>query len=401
MQRALGNTQAALAHYEAGREIAQRLYDAASENAGFARDLSISFDKLGNMQQALGNTQAALAHYEAGRKIAQRLYDAAPENADFARDLSVSFDNLGNMQRALGNTQAALAHYEAGRKIAQRLYDAAPENADFARDLSVSLNNLGEMQKALGNEAQARSWYRKRLSLAAQTVARQKSNDLAAFAQGFLLSAETSANTLQATRMLASIPCAFTRWAGVDSESGRHWIAAQYGLQRSELDSRIWISDLPFYNSTKLIRIGIAVEEAGENQNYIYFLNASEPECVLLDGQSDWIHLANALDNLQLNENTVMGYLKFFCLFVRGGSSPFFVIEPSDAGMLPRPWLAALEELTIAKSTIISSDPAGVFRIETRVIYETALFKATFEVKATGEVAMIDDEPLSSIEPDE
>ena len=405
MQQALGNTPAALAFYEDGRKIAQRLYDAAPDNADFARGLSISFDNLGNMQQALGNTPAALAFYEDGHKIRQRLYDAAPDNADFARDLSISFDKLGNMQRALGNTPAALAFYEDGRKIRQRLYDAAPDNADFARDLSISFNKLGNMQQALGNEQEAGNWFRKRFSLEArvlaQSFARNNRDGLVELATGFLLSGEAMTGTSQVSRMLASIPSEFRRWTSVDDQAARKWIADQYGLPRDEIESCSYISQLPFYKSMCLVRLDIRHEASGDKPCHIYFLRGAGIESMLLDGQSDRVHSANAADGLQLDTTTVMGYLKFFCLFVHGEAGPFFVVEPSDMATLPKRWQAALAKLVITKTAVISVEAEGPFRLSTTIIFGTALFKATFEVKTNGEVAMIDDEQLASIDQDE
>ena len=74
-------------------------------------------------------------YYEDGLKIAKRLADAAPENADYARDLSISYNRLGDLARSGGDPAAARRYYEDGLKIAKRLSDAAPENADYARDL--------------------------------------------------------------------------------------------------------------------------------------------------------------------------------------------------------------------------------------------------------------------------
>ena len=375
------------------------------DNADFARDLSISFDNLGDMQQALGNTPAALAFYEDGRKIRQRLYDAAPDNADFARNLSISFDNLGNMQQALGNTPAALAFYEDGRKIAQRLYDAAPDNADFARDLSISFNKLGNMQQALGNEQEAGNWFRKRFSLEArvlaQSFARNNRDGLVELATGFLLSGEAMTGTSQVSRMLASIPSEFRRWTSVDDQAARKWIADQYGLPRDEIESCSYISQLPFYKSMCLVRLDIRHEASGDKPCHIYFLRGAGIESMLLDGQSDRVHSANAADGLQLDTTTVMGYLKFFCLFVHGEAGPFFVVEPSDMATLPKRWQAALAKLVITKTAVISVEAEGPFRLSTTIIFGTALFKATFEVKTNGEVAMIDDEQLASIDQDE
>jgi tetratricopeptide (TPR) repeat protein len=130
-----------------------RLADAAPEKAAYARDLSISFEKLGDQQMARGNAQMALGYYQLSLDLRQRLADAAPENADYTRDLGVSFERLGNLQVALGNAQIALDYYQRSHDIFQRLADAAPEHADYACDLAVSYYGMarsteGETLKA-------------------------------------------------------------------------------------------------------------------------------------------------------------------------------------------------------------------------------------------------------------
>ena len=70
---------------------------------------------------------------------------SAPENADYARDLSVSYSKMGDLFRALGDGKQAREYYERALEVRQRLADSAPENADYARDLSVSYERMGDL----------------------------------------------------------------------------------------------------------------------------------------------------------------------------------------------------------------------------------------------------------------
>jgi tetratricopeptide (TPR) repeat protein len=106
--------------------FSERLSNSDPENADFARDLSVSYNKLGDMQQALGNSQAALALYQQGLEIRERLFSSYPENAPFARDLSSSYEKLGGtfiklaeIQKTLGRLRDALAEYELALKFAE------------------------------------------------------------------------------------------------------------------------------------------------------------------------------------------------------------------------------------------------------------------------------------------
>ncbi|MFI5459730.1 MAG: TIR domain-containing protein, partial [Isosphaerales bacterium] len=113
----------------------QRLADAAPENASYARDLSVSFIKLGDLAVSGGDPAGARRYFADGLTIAKRLADAAPENADYARDLSIIYERLGDVARSGGDSAGARRYYADGLTIRKRLADAAPENADYARDL--------------------------------------------------------------------------------------------------------------------------------------------------------------------------------------------------------------------------------------------------------------------------
>jgi len=66
-----------------------------------------------------------------------------PENADYARDLSVSYERMGDLFRALGDGVRAREFYEKALEVSERLAAGAPENADYARDLAVSYHRMG------------------------------------------------------------------------------------------------------------------------------------------------------------------------------------------------------------------------------------------------------------------
>ena len=77
-------------------------------NAGWQRDLSISWNKLGDVRQAQGELSGALQAFAEGMKIAAKLAAADPGNAGWQRDLSVSWDRLGDVRVAQGDLPGAL-----------------------------------------------------------------------------------------------------------------------------------------------------------------------------------------------------------------------------------------------------------------------------------------------------
>ena len=67
-----------------------------------------------------------------------------PDNADWQRDLSVSYNKVGDVLVEQGNLTEALKSHRDSLTIAERLAKADPNNAGWQRDLSVSYNKVGE-----------------------------------------------------------------------------------------------------------------------------------------------------------------------------------------------------------------------------------------------------------------
>ncbi|MFM8264213.1 MAG: hypothetical protein ACKN9S_18180, partial [Pirellula sp.] len=98
-------------------------------------------------------------YYQKALEVRQRLSKAAPENADYARNLSVSYERLGDLSRALGEASKAGEYYQKALEVSQRLSKAAPENADYARDLWVSYWRLASHCESTGNPTAASRWW--------------------------------------------------------------------------------------------------------------------------------------------------------------------------------------------------------------------------------------------------
>jgi hypothetical protein len=92
------------------------------------------------VQQAQGNLPAALQSYRDSLAIRDRLAKSDPGNAGWQRDLSVSFNNVGDVQQAQGNLPAALQSYRDGLTIRDQLAKTDPGNARWQRDLAISFD---------------------------------------------------------------------------------------------------------------------------------------------------------------------------------------------------------------------------------------------------------------------
>ena len=150
MQVAQGDLKAALKSYSDSLAIRERLAQSDPGNAGWQRDLSVSYDKVGDVQVAQGDLKAALKSYSDSLAIRRAPGEIRPRQCGLAaRSLGVSYDKIGDVQVAQGDLKAALKSYSDSLAITERLAKSDPGNADWQRDLSVSFGKLASVHRAI------------------------------------------------------------------------------------------------------------------------------------------------------------------------------------------------------------------------------------------------------------
>ena len=155
-------------------------------------------------------------------------------------------------------------------------------------------------------------------------------------------------------------------------------------------------TDLPFYASYRLIDLEVKRDGTPDRA----FVLHGPVHTRWLDGTSAPVHEANDDESLELTDESVLDYLRFFLFFVRGDSGAFVLLEDADnitltgddgAG-------AALQGSLAPLAIRDARDDADRWVVDGLVAYEDALFAATFAVAADGEVDMVDDEPLTALD---
>ena len=136
---------AALKSYRDGLAIIERLAQSDPGNAGWQRDLSVSYNDVGDVQVAQGDLTGALKSYRDGLAIAERLAQSDPGNAGWQRDLSVSYNKVGDVQVAQGDLAGALKSYRDSLAIAERLAQSDPGNAQWQADLHYVIGRIGDL----------------------------------------------------------------------------------------------------------------------------------------------------------------------------------------------------------------------------------------------------------------
>ena len=108
------------------------------------------------MQRAQGDLAEALKSYRDSLAIRERLAKSDPSNAGWQRDLSVSYINVGDVQKAQGDLAGALKSYRDNLAIAERLAKSDPTNAGWQRDLALSYGRIGDMLRVEDRAAKRR-----------------------------------------------------------------------------------------------------------------------------------------------------------------------------------------------------------------------------------------------------
>ncbi|MFM8581748.1 MAG: tetratricopeptide repeat protein, partial [Planctomycetaceae bacterium] len=89
-----------------------------------------------------------------------------PNDLDYQRDLSVSYDRMGDLYVRMGDGGAAREAFQKSLEIFKKLSEGEPARADYQRDLFVSYYKLGTADPARG-----RSFFEKSLQILLQLEA--------------------------------------------------------------------------------------------------------------------------------------------------------------------------------------------------------------------------------------
>jgi tetratricopeptide (TPR) repeat protein len=146
--------------YRRALAIRERLARSGPSNAGWQRDLSVSYERVGDVRVEEGDLVGAIKSYRDGLTIIDRLAQSDPTNAGWQRDLSVSYNKVGDVQVAQGDLAGALKSYRDSLAIRERLANSDPDNAGWQRNLSVSYEKVGNVQLAQGEVVGALKSYR-------------------------------------------------------------------------------------------------------------------------------------------------------------------------------------------------------------------------------------------------
>jgi len=110
------------------------------------KDHTALLNEIGDVLVAQGDLSGALESYRASMAIRARLTKADPANAGWQRDLSISYERIGDLEETLGDLAAAIAAYEKSLTIAQSLADRFPGHPQFQSDVGITKRRLTKLR---------------------------------------------------------------------------------------------------------------------------------------------------------------------------------------------------------------------------------------------------------------
>jgi tetratricopeptide (TPR) repeat protein len=172
---AIGDTTGALAAADKARQIMADLLTGNPDSTGYQRDLSASYEKIGDVQKAQGDLAGALKSYRDSLAIDDRLAKSDPSNSGWQRDLATPYQEIGDVQKAQGDLAGALKSYRDSLAIIDRLAKSDPGNADW-RGLAVLYERVGSVQVAQGDLVGALRSYQDTLAIISRLANSDPSN---------------------------------------------------------------------------------------------------------------------------------------------------------------------------------------------------------------------------------
>lgn len=139
--------------YEESRRIREQLAMDKPEDWDRQRDLSLSFEKLGNVEFKEDKLDKARKAYEVSRRIREQLAEKAkdkPEHWDRQHDLSVIYNKLGDIDLADSKHDDARKTYEQSLQIRKKLVSIDDRNEDWQRGLSLTYMKLADVSEKQG-----------------------------------------------------------------------------------------------------------------------------------------------------------------------------------------------------------------------------------------------------------
>ena len=151
MQSIVGDSDAALANVEIGRDLAERAVSQNSNDPIARRDLGLSHTAICIVVHARGNYQEAIHHCRAGIVAMKSLVAEYPANSRWQRDLGWAELNLAAALAKIGLSDEAIDALQSAVSIDERLVASDAENILWAWNLWSGYYQMAQIDLKRGN----------------------------------------------------------------------------------------------------------------------------------------------------------------------------------------------------------------------------------------------------------
>ena len=153
------NPDEALRTLKEALALAERWSKIDPQNQEWQRELSVSYEFIGDVLMARGNWTDSLKYFQDGLAVADRLAKSDPDNRGYAHGLANLYFRDGEVLDEQGNQVEALKNFQEAMAIAESLIHADPGNADWHSDFVRSLSEVSRLRLASGDTAGALAVY--------------------------------------------------------------------------------------------------------------------------------------------------------------------------------------------------------------------------------------------------
>jgi tetratricopeptide (TPR) repeat protein len=163
--RTRGDSKGALLAYKEAAKVNVRLAALNTDRADYQQDLSVSYERVGDLYTALGQEDLAREAHLKSLAIRERLAKEEPDRADYQQNLSISYIKMGDRYRAFGQGDLAREAFLKSLAIAERLAKGEPDRADYQRNISISYERVGDLYRTFGQGDLAREAFLESLAI--------------------------------------------------------------------------------------------------------------------------------------------------------------------------------------------------------------------------------------------
>lgn len=165
------------------------------------------------------------------------------------------------------------------------------------------------------------------------------------------------------------------------------------GTEFDPIETTIMALDMSFYPGYKLLDIADYSVMPAQRRYVLY----NPKKSVVLDFTHAPIYALNKELPIQISEENIKDYVRFFFFFSRGRKSFFTIIENIDDIRWkddPPPTARKAISKMIVPLMVKSIHKDGGFELEARMVFRDSLFKADIKVKKDGTVVVENEELL-------